>query len=132
MKPLFFRPLVLAAGILALAAQSSNNTLLIPIWNGQQYVYAKLGANLSLANGTLSASVATPPARHYGLVLQYDSTQGGWPLPAGAANIVVYVNGLRYTAALDYSISGGVLKSLGDPVNGNMLSTFLVVADYDQ
>jgi hypothetical protein len=69
--------------------------------------------------------------RHYGAVLQFDATAGGWTLPAGAANVVVFCNGLRYTLALDYAITGGVIQPVDATATSNMQSTFVVVADYD-
>ena len=70
--------------------------------------------------------------RHYGAVLSYDSTAAGWPVPAGASNFSVWVNGLHYTQGVDYSIAGGILKPLDTTPDSNMQPGFLVTADYDQ
>ncbi|MBI1872441.1 MAG: hypothetical protein HYS05_00970, partial [Acidobacteria bacterium] len=57
----------------------------------------------------------------------YDANAAGWKVPAGATNIVVYVNGLRYHQGLDFVITSGVIKNQFD----NMIPEHLVTCDYD-
>jgi hypothetical protein len=58
--------------------------------------FASLGSGLSYAAGELK--VVFPPAtsRVYGVVLTADAS-GNYPLPAGAKNVALWLNGVRET-----------------------------------
>ena len=72
----------------------------------------------------------TAPARHYSNLLTYSATAGGWPLPAGATNVAIYVNGLRYAIPTqDYTITNNVV--IPNAAGSNMLPGFSVLCDYD-
>jgi hypothetical protein len=70
--------------------------------------------------------VARP--RVYDQALVYNTALGIWSVPATAANVVVYVNGIRYHLGTDYQINAGTIKALGN----NMQPGFLITVDYDQ
>lgn len=119
--------LALFAGMLL--AQSSS-TFWLPVWTGTRYTFPRLGPTLVVANNQIDAVPAVAKVRTYGTVLTYDAAAAGWHAPAGSSNLVVYVNGLRYTQGTDYSISSpaGLITALAD----NMQPASLVVVDYDK
>lgn len=154
---LFFALAALA--VLVVAQQPS--ALLVPLWTGKTYTYPRLGPTLAVANGQLDALIppAVPgpqgpqgvpgpqgpagpqgipgvtPRRHVDVLLTYDATAGGWPLPAPSAtglsitNVAVYVNGLRYHASADYTLAPGLIK----PAPGAQVDpSFTVTCDYDE
>jgi hypothetical protein len=135
--------------LLFAAAAQTQAPQLLPVWNGQTYVFAKLGPTLKLANGQLDAVVSVGPPgptgpggpqgpagttrRHVDVLLTFDQTAQGWILPAPAtgfsiANLAIYVNGLRYHSGGDFSANGGIVKALST----NMDPSFLVTCDYDE
>ena len=122
MKKLIVLSLIFAA----VALVAAESTYLLPVWTGRAYAWLRLGPTLTIANGQIDAVQAPPVTRAYGVRLTYDATAGGWTVPA-SRNLVVWVNGLRYTAGVDYAVSGALLKALGD----NMPPDCLVIADYD-
>lgn len=126
------RGIVLALLCLVLAAfvgAQSASPLLIPIWAGARYIFPKLGPTLVLntSSNQLDALVPPIPVRKYDVLLTYDTAAAGWRMPAGATNLVIFVNGLRYRAGYDYVITAGVIKAQYD----NMLPEHQVTCDYD-
>lgn len=124
------RGIVLVVLCLVLAvviAAQSGSSLLIPIWTGARYVFAKLGPTLVLNGNQLDVLVPPVPVYKRDVLLTYDTAAAGWKLPAGATNPVVYVNGLRYHQGLDFVINAGVIKNQFD----NMTPDMLVTCDYD-
>jgi hypothetical protein len=121
---------ILLAVILAVTA-ISQSTLRLPVWDGRQYTFPRLGSGFVVANGTISVTPSEVPQRKYGQILPFDASQSAWVLPASATNIVVFVNGLRYTSGVDYSATtttGAVfIRALGT----NMTAADVVVVDYD-
>lgn len=118
--------LVFAVIILA----QTGSPLLVPIWAGSRYVFAKLGPTLvfNTNNNQLDALLPAVPVRKYDVLLTYDTNAAGWRMPAvGASNLVIYVNGLRYRAGYDWTISNGVIKNQYD----NMIPEHQVTCDYD-
>jgi hypothetical protein len=89
------------------------------------------GDNISITMSgdavTISASDRDASPRVYDAVLAYDATANGWRLPAGASNVVLHVNGLRYRGGVDYTITDGLVTALSE----NMQPTFAVIADHD-
>ena len=65
--------------------------------------------------------------RKRNVVLAYDANAKGWRLPAGAANVTLHVNGLRFLPGPDYTISTDLILAVTD----NMQPGFTVVADFD-
>ena len=84
-----------------------------------------LGPSLHVsAAGQLEAT-----RREYNRVLPYDPTTQTWTVPAGASNIVLYCNGLKYQPGIDYSIDGVTVAKLD---GASMAPEHLVTADYDR
>jgi hypothetical protein len=124
------RAIVLVCLCLALAvmiAAQSGSPLLVPIWAGTRYVFAKLGPTLVLNGGQLDVLLPPGAVHKRDVLLTYDTAAAGWKLPAGATNVVVYVNGLRYHQGTDFTITSGVIKNQFD----NMAPDMLVTCDYD-
>jgi hypothetical protein len=124
------RSIVLVVLCLALAvmiAAQSGSPLLIPVWAGARYVFAKLGPTLVLNGNQLDVLLPPASVRRRDVFLTYDTAAAGWKLPAGATNVVIYVNGLRYRQGYDYVITAGVVKAQFD----NMLPEHQVTCDYD-
>ena len=126
MRRLLFVGVVLIAVAIALWAQAG--TLQLPVWNGQRYTYPRLGATLVVANGEINAVVPAAKTRRYNVLLVHDPARSGWPLPAGASNVIVRANGITVSEGVDYSVSNGVLT----PVLSGLLPEYAVRADYDQ
>ncbi|MBI4904404.1 MAG: hypothetical protein HY820_12255 [Acidobacteria bacterium] len=118
---------VLCLALAALIAAQSGSPLLIPVWTGARYVFAKLGPTLVLNGNQLDVLLPPTPVRRQDVLLVYDTAAGGWKVPAGATNIVVYVNGLRYRQGYDYVITSGVIKAQFD----NMIPEHQVTCDFD-
>lgn len=117
--------LIVLAAVALLAAQV---TYQIPVWTGRSYTFPRLGPTLTIANGQLDVVQTSAKVRRYGVVLAYNTATISWTVPATAANIVVYCNGLRYTVAIDYTVTATGIKATGE----NMLPEYLVTADYDE
>ena len=118
---------VLCLALTALIAAQSGSPLLIPVWTGARYVFAKLGPTLVLNSNQLDVLLPPTPVQHHDVLLVYDTTVAGWKLPAGATNVAVYVNGLRYRQGGDYVITNGVIKAQF----GNMLPEHQVTCDFE-
>jgi len=118
---------VLCLALTALIAAQSGSPLLIPVWTGARYVFAKLGPTLVLNGNQLDVLLPPTPVRRQDVLLVYDTTAGGWKVPAGATNLSVYVNGLRYRQGYDYLITSGVIKAQFD----NMIPEHQVTCDFD-
>ena len=118
---------VLFLALAALIAAQSGSPLLIPVWTGARYVFAKLGPTLVLNSNQLDVLLPPTPVQHHDVLLVYDTTVAGWKLPAGATNVAVYVNGLRYRQGGDYVITNGVIK----PQFDNMLPEHQVTCDFE-
>ncbi|MBI4910991.1 MAG: hypothetical protein HY820_45695 [Acidobacteria bacterium] len=118
---------ILCLALAALIAAQTGSPLLLPVWNGARYVFAKLGPTLVLNGNQLDVLLPPTPVRRVDVLLIYDTTVAGWKLPAGATNIAVYVNGLRYRQGNDYVVTAGVIKAQFD----NMLPEFQVTCDFD-
>jgi hypothetical protein len=112
----------------AIAAQYGSPPL-VPVWIGSRYIFPKLGPTLVLNTTTnqLDALLPPIPVRKYDVLLTYETAPAGWRMPAGATNLVIFVNGLRYRAGYDYVITAGVIKAQYD----NMLPEHQVTCDYD-
>ncbi|MCC6362143.1 MAG: hypothetical protein IT165_01385 [Bryobacterales bacterium] len=124
------RGIVLAVLCLAMAvmiAAQSGSPLVIPVWTGARYVFARLGPSLVLNGNQLDILLPPVLVRHTDVLLVYDTAAAGWKLPATATNIAVYVNGLRYRQGYDYAITSGVVKAQFD----NMLPDMQVTCDFD-
>lgn len=113
----------------AIAGQYGSSPPLVPVCVGSRYIFPKLGRSMVLNTTTnqLDALVPPIPVRKYDVLLTYDTTVAGWKMPAGATNLVIYVNGLRYRSGYDYVIAAGVIKAQYD----NMLPEHQVTCDYD-
>ena len=118
---------VLCLALTALIAAQSGSPLLLPVWTGARYVFAKLGPTLVLNGNQLDVLLPPTPVRRQDVLLAYDTTAAGWKLPAGATNVAVYVNGLRYRQGYDYVITSGVIKAQFD----NMIPEHQVTCDFD-
>jgi len=118
---------ILCLALAAFIAAQSGSPLLVPVWTGARYVFAKLGPTLVLNGNQLDVLLPPTPLRRRDVLLVYDTTAGGWKLPAGASNVTVYVNGLRYRQGYDYTITSGVIKAQFD----NMLPEFQITCDFD-
>lgn len=118
---------VLCLALAALIAGQSGSPLLIPVWTGARYAFAKLGPTLVLNGNQLDVLLPPVPVRRQDVLLVYDTPAGGWKLPAGASNVAVYVNGLRYRQGYDYVITSGVIKAQFD----NMIPEHQVTCDFD-
>lgn len=83
---------------------------LVPIWEGRQYVWYRLGSSFVRENGTLEINVpAQPKPRSVGVKLTWDAAASGYRLPAGARNVEMWVNGLHYWAPVDYTLQGDLV-----------------------
>jgi hypothetical protein len=118
---------VLCLTLAVMIAAQSGSPLLVPIWAGTRYVFARLGPSLVLNGGQLDAVLPPLPVHKRDVLLTYDTNAAGWKLPVGATNVVVYVNGLRYHQGTDFVINAGVVKNQFD----NMTPDMLVTCDYD-
>ncbi len=124
------RGIVLAVLCLAMAvmiAAQSGSPLLIPVWTGARYVFARLGPSLVINGNQLDVLLPPVPVHRTDVLLVYDTTALGWKLPSGATSIAVYVNGLRYRQGYDYVITTGVIKAQFD----NMIPEHQVTCDFD-
>lgn len=66
----------------------------VPVWTGVRYEWPLLGPSLVIQGGRLDVLLPPAQARTYGVRVQPDAA-GRYLLPAGARNVVVYINGLR-------------------------------------
>jgi hypothetical protein len=123
---------LLLSVILAVTAVSQSSGLKLPVWDGRRYQFPTLGSGFVVSNGVISIAPSTSTStRKFGQVLVYDLTTAAWVLPPNANNIVVYVNGLRYTQGIDYeymqATNGTYVRALGT----NMGATDHVIVDYE-
>lgn len=118
MKKTLFASVLFSALILSQTVTS----IFLPVWTGTRLSWVRVGSGLRLDGDVLSVSA---PARTE-TVLVYSTSAAGWPLPAGARDVVIYANGLRYRAGLDYTIQSGVVKAS----SSNMLPEFSIVAEH--
>jgi len=98
----------------------------VPIWNGRYYQWLILGPSLVVKGNVIDVASVTQAAAHghiVGAVLADSS--GTYLIPATATNLVLYRNGIRQTAGVDYELKGGSITMLFAWGAGN-----LVVADY--
>lgn len=84
-------------------------------------------AVLDVVAPTTPPPAATPSKRKYDVVLTR-SAEGAYPLPTGATNMVVHVNGIRYREAGNWVIEGVNLK----PIASNWPPDADVTIDYDE
>ena len=125
--PRISRLVFLAAFALSLHAQQ------IAVWNDatKTYVAVKAGAGIVVDLTAKTISAPTPKPRIYGTVAQRAAAGNGWNVPVGAApaSLTIYVNGLRYTLGIDYTLTAGVITPINPAI---MTADALVIADYDQ
>ena len=115
--------LALAAAGVCWTFQSNLQVLVL---NGTKYIFPKLGPSLTVSP-TNVLDVISLKTRIFDTQLSFDATSAGWPLPAGATDVVIYVNGLRYHAGLDYQISNNIIK----PFSGSAFDpSYVVTCDY--
>jgi hypothetical protein len=133
MKRFLIGPL-LAGGLLA-------QTYTVPLVDTTgKHAWPKLGGTLIVTNGVLDvAPVPAKPNRAFGKVLSYDSASGTYRIPGGGTatvayvNMVVFVNGLRYTEGIDYTFAAGFVTPLLPATNWPAPGAgTIVVADFDQ
>ncbi len=121
--------LSLAAVCVAVAWQGSSPVWMYG-WNGGP-LWMRLGPTLAVTNGQMDIvlpPVVSAPVRRRDVLLAYDAVAKGWKIPAGATNLEIHVNGIRYRSA-NYTISNaGVLAA----TFGNMLPEHEVTIDYDE
>lgn len=98
--------LLLLIPIGILLAQTSGRYLL-PIWSGNHYVWAQLGDGLAINGGVLDVKPA--PGVTIGAKPVWDASAGGYRLPVTPTQVAVYVNGLRYTEGIDYTLQGALI-----------------------
>lgn len=127
--------LFVLAAFVAVFAAIAQGPMMLPVWTGQSYVFPKLGSTLKIANGVIDAAITA--RRHVDVALTFDSTAGGWILPAAApgfaiANIAIYANGLRYHAGVDFGIDFSNKDGIVKGVSGIMDPSFFVTCDYDE
>ncbi len=119
---------LLALASVAAVAQVATSYS-VPVWTGTRYTWPTLGPGLVIANGVLDVLPVPPPAvktRVHGAELAVVGTTVT-PLPAGASNVAVYLNGLRQAVGSDYALMGGNLVPLWPwPPDSRVL------IDYDQ
>jgi len=117
---------------LILAGTAMGQTL--PVWSASNVIsWVKIGTTLAVTNGTLDVVPVAPPkpTRVYGVALTASAT-GTFIVPdtsATLANVVVYVNGLRYHSPKDYTISGAVITPTPPATNWPTIPDVFV--DYD-
>lgn len=121
--------LILAAAMVAWQTTPPAPTW-VSVWNGR-IGWLRLGPTLSVSNGQIDVALPPVTVRKYRVKLAYDAAAGGWRLPAGAANVAVYCNGLAYDAE-DFSIVAGVVVPKVSGATSNMQVDFKVSADYDE
>lgn len=111
------------------------NAQQIAVWNEttKSYVGVKAGPGITvdLAAKTISTTAPAAKPRIYGTLVKFDATTNKWTVPFGAvpSSMTVFVNGLRYTLGIDYTLSAGTITPI---VPSMMTADALVVADYDQ
>lgn len=113
--------LLILAG--SLAAQTVYE---LPLWSGKKYVWVTLGPGLKVTNGVIDAVIppATTSRRVYSVVLALSG--GNYPLPAGATNAAVFLNGIRLAPGVDYQLLAGTVAPLGP-----WALSSIVLVDYD-
>jgi hypothetical protein len=99
----------------------------IYVWLNGRADWFTLGPTLKVTNKQLDVSLPPAKVRRYDVALVYDPAKNGWPLPAGATNLVVIVGGLRYSPS-NYTIAAGVLVAKFS----NMDPSLEVLIDYDE
>lgn len=112
--------------ILCAVALPAQTIWQVPIWNGRYYQWLTLGPSFTIKGNVIDVVVSTPTATHghiVGAVLADSS--GTYSIPAPATNLVLYRNGIRQTAGVDYELRSGIITTLFAWGSGN-----LVVADY--
>ncbi len=90
--------------------------------------WLRLGPTLSISNGQIDAVLPPVRARRYRVRLAYDATARGWKLPAGVANVAIYVNGVGYDSE-DFTVTGDLVTA---KFPNSMLPEHKVTADFDQ
>ena len=108
------RSLLIFAALAAAAQNPVQYSVLVCSTNATgalaSCVPTPLGPGLTVSNGQLTTTAA---ARKYGVALTAAGAggpAGAWTgLPAGALNVVLYANGLRYQAGVDYTVAGAVV-----------------------
>lgn len=114
--------------LLVTAALSAQTIWQLPLWNGQRYEWPRLGPSFTVENGVVNVLPAPPPRVHQHMVgAALVATSGVYKIPSGAVNVALYRNGIRQTAGVDYSLSGGAIT----PLFPDGWSASLVVADYE-
>lgn len=118
--------LTTAAGI---AQQASiPNSWIYGYVNGRS-AWLTLGPTLTIAaNGQIDAVPPSIPKRMRDVLLTYDATARAWNVPAGARNVALYVNGIRYRSQGNWSIDAGKLTAS----NPDILPEHELTADFDQ
>jgi len=121
----------LALAIIVPALAGFATGLVVPVWDSgtNRYTWPQLGPSLLIRNNQLDVLLPPGKVRVYDALLTYDGAKGGWPLPTGAVNVVLYSNGLRNHQGTtgDFTIVDGVAK----PNPLFMLPEHLITADYD-
>jgi hypothetical protein len=115
----------LAACASGLVALQQITPYRVPLWNGSRYEWPQLGPSFVVRNGVLDILPAPTPVRVYGVRIAPDPS-GKYLLPSDGRNVVVYVNGLRASADVDYQLQGRELVPLWQWDNQT-----IVVVDYD-
>ena len=108
------RAIVILAALAALAsvAQAQQATVFsVPLWTGRTYTWPTLGPTLVVRDGQLDV---LPPPPQVQKVRKYSVLCAAvpCPLPAGASNVAVHLNGLRQAPGIDYTIEAGAVKPL--------------------
>lgn len=105
---------------LAAAFLETDKTVCVPLWSRDPgtgrwgWIYVGLGPSLVVRGGYLDALLPAQPAqRIYGSALSWDELKMGYPLPAGARNVTLFVNGKRYYEGAEYLIQQQVVKPVG-------------------
>ena len=125
-----FTVLIFAAVLLA-ATAISQSVLRLPVYDGRQYSFPRIGSGFVVSNGVISVTPPTVTPRKYGQILPFDVSQGAWILPASATGIVVFVNGFRFVNGVDYSATTTNSGTFIRPLGTNMTPDDIVVVDYD-
>jgi hypothetical protein len=123
---------LIALAVLFGAGLQAQTILQAPVWTipptGKPYYqWITLGPSLVVAGGKIDAVIppGTASKRVYGTVLTLSG--GNYPLPAGATNVAVWLNGIRQAPGVDYQILAGVVAPLTPwPAPPN-----IVLVDYD-
>lgn len=126
-----------AVGLIAFGVLRSQTSAIrmMPIWNEgiKKYEFYVLSNKFTLNNGIIDLNVRT---RFAGKVMSWDATAGGYRIPASTGatptNVVVFVNGLRYSEGVDFTVKGTLVVPIPPASNWPPPAQTVCSVDWEQ